>query len=83
MRYDEISSLTCKNVKVFDQYLLLYIEKAKTDQHRNGNEVLIAKGHTVACPFSMFQRYLVVSEVSLDSDYFLFRPVFRSNNAVN
>lgn len=80
LRYDEISSLVCKNVKVFDQYLLLYIEKAKTDQYRNGNEVLIAKGHTVACPFSMFQRYLVVSKVSLDSDYFLFRPVFRSNN---
>ena len=41
LRYDEISSLLCKNVVVHDNYLSIFIEKAKTDQYRDGNEVLI------------------------------------------
>ena len=70
----------CNNVKIYDEYLILFIEKAKTDQYRNGNEVLISKGNTVACPFSMFNRYLTISEIVLDSNMFLFRPIFRSKN---
>ena len=80
LRYDEVSSLLCKNVQIFDNYLILFIEKAKTDQYRNGNEVVISKGNTEACPFSMFQRYLKISGIDLQSDYFLFRPVFRSKS---
>jgi hypothetical protein len=80
LRCDEISSLMCNNVKIYDEYLILFIEKAKTDQYRNDNEVLISNGNTVACPFSMFNRYLAISEIVLDSNMFLFRPIFRSKN---
>jgi hypothetical protein len=48
------------------------------DQYRNGNEVLIAKGETIACPFSMFIRYVELSGMNLDSDFYIFRPIFRS-----
>jgi hypothetical protein len=48
----------CNNVKIYDEYLILLIEKAKTDQNRNENEVLISNGNTIACPFSMFNRYV-------------------------
>ena len=45
LRYDEISSILCNNVQIYDEYLILFIEKAKTDQHRNGNEVhIVTKG---------------------------------------
>ena len=80
LRFDEVSSLVCKNVKVKDCYLVLYIEKSKTDQYRNGNEVLISKGNTSACPYSMFLRYVRLAGLDLDSDFFLFRPIFRSKN---
>jgi integrase len=33
LRCDEISSLMCNNVKIYDEYLILFIEKAKTDQY--------------------------------------------------
>jgi hypothetical protein len=52
--------------------------KANTDQHRNGNEFLISKGNTVACPFSMFNRYLTISETRSDSNMVLLRSMFRS-----
>lgn len=29
LRYDEISSLLCNNVKIYDEYFTLFIEKAK------------------------------------------------------
>jgi hypothetical protein len=54
------------------------LPKCKTDQYRNGNEVLIAKGETIACPFSMFIRYVELSGMNLDSDFYIFRPIFRS-----
>ncbi|XP_052063214.1 uncharacterized protein LOC127702933 [Mytilus californianus] len=69
LRYDEISSLLCKNVKVKSDYLILYIEKSKTDQYRNGNEVLISKGDTIACPYEMFLRYVNLSGVNLESNF--------------
>jgi hypothetical protein len=80
LRYDEMSSILCNNVQIYDEYLILFIEKAKTDQHRNGNEVHISKGSTVVWPFSMFNRYLTISEIVLDSNMFLFRPIFRFKN---
>jgi hypothetical protein len=46
--------------------------------YRNGNEVLIAKGETIACPFSMFIRYVELSGTNLDSDFYIFRPIFRT-----
>lgn len=78
LRFDEVSSLLCSDVKIECDYLFLLIRKSKTDQYRNGNEVLIAKGETIACPFSMFNRYVELSGVNLDSDFYIFRPIFRS-----
>ncbi|KAJ8320594.1 hypothetical protein KUTeg_002181, partial [Tegillarca granosa] len=51
LRFDKISSLTCKDISVHDYYLTLYIERSKTDQYRDGNSILISKGSTVACPY--------------------------------
>jgi hypothetical protein len=36
---------------------------------------LIAKGETIACPFSMFIRYVEFSGMNLDSDFYIFRPI--------
>jgi hypothetical protein len=47
LRFDEVSSLLCSDVKIECEYLFLFIRKSKTNQYRNGNEVLIAKGETV------------------------------------
>ena len=39
---------------------------------------MIAKGEPIACPFSMFIRYVELSGMNLDSDFYIFRPIFRS-----
>ena len=55
LRYDEISSLICKDVKLFDDHISLNVRKSKTDQYRQGHEVLIACGDTIACPVAMLK----------------------------
>lgn len=78
LRYDEISSLFCKDVIIHNNYLTLKIKNSKTDQYRQGNEVLISKGDSDACPYSMYLRYINCAGVISDSSDYLFKPVFRS-----
>ncbi|KAJ8307386.1 hypothetical protein KUTeg_015470, partial [Tegillarca granosa] len=53
-RCDELSSITYNDVEVKDSYLILNIRKGKTDQYRQGNQILISKGMTSACPYAMY-----------------------------
>lgn len=79
LRYDELSSLKCCDIKIADDYLSIFINKSKTDQYRQGNEVLVAKGSTSACPVNMMLKYVALAQINLASSEFLFKPVFRSH----
>lgn len=80
LQFDELSSLCFNDVLIRYDYLVICIKKSKTDQYRQGNEVLISKGDTPACPVSMYQRYLeLVGDVD-DEHFFVFRPIFRSKD---
>ena len=80
LRFDEISSLRCNDVAFHDDYFTLVIRKGKTDQYRYGNTVVICKGDSVACPYSMLKRYMsITSQIVTDLNY-LFRPCYRSGN---
>lgn len=78
LRFDELSSLRFSDVIVKDDYLVLKIKKSKTDQYRQGDEVLISRGSSVACPVQMFLRYVKLAGFTEGSNMYLFRPVFRS-----
>ena len=45
-----------------DHVLKLKIGHIKTDQYRQGNDVLISKGNTLACPVSIFRHYVSLSK---------------------
>lgn len=78
LRFDELSSLKCNDVVVQDEFLKLKIVQSKTDQYRQGSEVLISKGKTVACPVDIFKRYVLISGLNLKSEFYIFRPIFRN-----
>jgi len=80
LRFDELSSLKFNDVQVKEQFLVLHINKSKTDQYRQGNEILISKGTSVACPVSMYIKYVKLAGFDDCSQQFLFRPIFRSGN---
>ena len=56
LRFDELSSIKCNDVTVHDHVLKLKISHNKTDQYRQGNDVLISKGNILACPVSIFRH---------------------------
>ena len=83
LRFDEISSLRCNDVHFYDSYLSLRIRKAKNDQYRFGNSVVISKGESVACPYTMLKRYMFITGQTVSDSKYLFRPCFRSGNICN
>ena len=76
LRFDEISNLHSNDIQFEEDHLILTISKSKTDQFRAGNKVYISKGSTSACAYSMLKRYIEVSCSDLQSDSFLFKPIF-------
>ena len=80
LRYNEKGFLKCNDVKIFDSRFILKINKSMTDQYRQGNEVPISKGNTIARPLCMVQRTLEVSQQTYTSNKYLFSPVFISGH---
>ena len=78
LRFDEMSNLKCCDIKFFQDYMSVDIKKSKTDQYRQGNEVLISRGQTSACPIKMLLKYISLGNLNLNSSTFLFKPIFRS-----
>ena len=78
LRFNELSQLRGNDVLVKDCYLIIKIRESKTDQYRYGDEALISKGVSSACPYTMFLRYVDLANVDLSSDMFVFRPLYRS-----
>jgi hypothetical protein len=58
LRYDELSNIKANNITVDEQYVDIFIGKSKTDCHRNGKKVLIAKLNTPQYPVTILQCYI-------------------------
>ena len=75
-----MSNIRYKDIKFFDDYVLLVIPKSKTDQFRNGNEVLLAKLDSISCPYETLSKYMQAAGLSVGSDQFLFRAIYKTKN---
>ncbi|KAK3097059.1 hypothetical protein FSP39_005994 [Pinctada imbricata] len=78
LRFNEIANLKCNDVNLYDSYFSLKIRKSKTDQYRQGDEVVISRGQSVACPYDMLVRYISLGSIDVKSEHFLFKPIFRT-----
>ena len=75
LRSSELVNLKCCDVVFHDLYVSLFIEKSKTDQHRDGNWVVIAKTGSLCCPVNCLQEYMDMANLSLQDKNYLFRQV--------
>ena len=71
-RIDEVLSIQLKHLSFFPNYLLVTLEKSKTDQHRKGNEVFISVTESEYCPVTYVKLFLQTT----DSDCELFPEAF-------
>ena len=80
LHYDEISSIRCKDIIFKDDHLQIKILKSKTDQYRMGNEIVISKGQSFACPYNLLKKYFLLPDTNSMSEHFLLKPIFRSKH---
>lgn len=58
--YDMMKFTICLDITFIDGYVKNVINKSKTNQHRQENEIPISEGVTSVCPKKMLQRYILV-----------------------
>ncbi len=87
LRFDELSNITNGDLAVFDTHMTIFIEKAKTDQYREGRTVYISRSESDLCPVAITIAYMHVGGIKCESsesddlgDTFLFRGLIVSKN---
>ena len=80
LRYDELSSIKCKDLIFFDDYVSINIPKSKTDQFRDGNEILLSKLDSPTCPVKALSCYMTAAALTSGSEEFVFRAMYRTKN---
>lgn len=75
LRFDEMSKLNCSDVKLYEDRMALKIRESKTDQYRQGDEVLVAVTGTETCPVKIVRRYVELGSLGLSSQEPFFRGI--------
>ena len=75
LRYDELANIRCCDLQLSPRCVTIKIPKSKTDQLRQGKEVLVARTGSDTCPVAMLEQYLKRGHIDLSSQLFLFRPI--------
>ena len=78
LRFDELSNIRCKDLVFHSNHVKIAIPRSKTDQYRFGSDVLVSKGTTSACPLSILKRCMDLANLTVQSESYLFKPIFRS-----
>ena len=80
LRFSELVNLTPADFEVSGEMMKIRIKHSKTDQLRQGDEVVIARTGSRTCPVAMFERYLQRVGMSKGDGRFLFRAIQRTKN---
>ena len=61
LRFDELASLRCNDVKIKEDHAEIRICVSKTDQYRDGDSVVIARTGASTCPVQFREIYVTLS----------------------
>ena len=77
LRYQEVANLRCSDIVIRRSFMKMFVEQSKTDIHRTGAWVYVARTNNSTCPVSAMIRYMDLAKCSVLSDMFLFRGITR------
>ena len=80
LRFDEAIRVRACDVKLSPSMATVSIPSSKTDPYRQGNEVLMARTHSLTCPVSMLEGYMARIEIEPTSSLFLFRGLINTKD---
>ena len=73
--YNEITQIRCSDLQFSSTDVRVRVQHSKTDQYRDGNEVLIARTGSSVCPVAMLERYMAMANLTPAVENWLFRPL--------
>jgi len=75
LRFDELANIRPCDLEISKDHLTIQIPRSKTDQLRQGNEVVVARTSSETCPVAMLETYIQRGGIQMDSSQKLFRPI--------
>ncbi|XP_065891826.1 integrase/recombinase xerD homolog isoform X3 [Dysidea avara] len=80
LRFDELIRLRPCEIKFSEEMLAIKILGSKTDQLRQGDEVVISRTGSRTCPVAMLERYMARTATPHEDQRFLFRPIQKTKH---
>ena len=78
LRFDELIHIRPCDLSIDGSMAKIHFPRSKTDQFRQGSEVVIARSGAPTCPVNMVERYMSMAAVNPASEQFLFRGITKS-----
>lgn len=78
LRCDEMIKLRCCDVKLHEEHIVLSIRSSKTDQFREGADIVVARTGTMTCPGAALEQYIRLASIDLESSERLFRAIVKT-----
>ena len=78
LRFDEVSKIRSEFISFRPSYVKIFIDKSKSDQHKVGDYVVIAKTGSATCPVEALKKYLFKAKVGRKG--YIFRGMQKVRN---
>ena len=75
LRFDELMHLRPCDFTITNEMMKIKIVRSKTDQLRQGDEVVVARTKSSTCPVAMMEHYLSRTNTKWSDQRFLFQPI--------
>lgn len=69
-RIDELLNTQLKEVEIKNDFMKITVPKSKTDQHRDGHEVIIARLSSNYCPVKLVEKFLMQAGLEVGNKSF-------------
>ena len=80
LRFDEVVSLRCCDVQFRAGYMVIKVLSSKTDQLRQGDEVVVVRSGSATCPVVCLEQYCKLAGIDSGSTERLFRAISHTRN---
>jgi integrase len=80
LRFDEISKVRCCDIQFHQEHMTVKILSSKTDQYREGDEVVVSRGGSDLCPVRRLEEYYRLAEIDCQSMKALFHGIVNTKN---
>lgn len=78
LRFDELIHIRGSDLTISQEMMKIRIPHSKTDQYRQGDEILIARSFSSRCPVAMLEQYMTKGKIPVDDKECLFRGIINT-----